>query len=131
MYNPSKVHSRGVSRLSTIIMFPVRQLSLDTIVLGQEVGPFPIHDAAIRFLLRMNIEFIKGHYIFVLQIIQRPLICLTVGRNVSAQRRISGQKFPGSLFPPFSCRNDQYGPRRYDHGIPDQRIRIIPGLRYT
>ena len=44
----------------------------------------------------MDIEFIEHHHRFFLRVVERPLLRLTVGRNVCAERRIASL---GKLYP--------------------------------
>ena len=55
----------------------------DHIVFGQEIGSVPINDLNLRLLCRMDIEFIEDHHLLILPVVQRPLMRLAVGGNVS------------------------------------------------
>ena len=66
---------------------------LKHVILEQEVGPVPINNLHVGFLGWMDIEFIEHHHRFFLRVVERPLLRLTVGRNVCAERRIASLLF--------------------------------------
>ena len=54
----------------------------NAIILCQEIGPVPIKELFLRFLFRMDIEFIEDHHLPVPCIINRPLMRLAVRGDV-------------------------------------------------
>ena len=75
-------------------MVPFVSLSLfdlsKRIILGQEVGALPIHNMFLGFLCRMDVELVQNHHPLVLQVVERPLLGLAIGRDFGSERRIAG-----------------------------------------
>ena len=81
------------------LSFPWSELESITIVLGQEVGVLPIHNLYIGFLCRMDVELIEYHHLLLALVVERPLLGLTIRREVGAERRVAGL---GELHPQFA-----------------------------
>ena len=60
------------------------------IIFGQEIGSLPIHYLYFGFLCRMDVELVEYHHPLVVQVVEGPLLCLTIGREVRAERRVAG-----------------------------------------
>ena len=71
----------------------------DAIILGEEIGAVPVEDLPLRFLLRMDVELVEDHQLLVFQVVKRPILGLTIGGLVGAERRVA--RF-GELYPHFA-----------------------------
>ena len=75
---------------------PMIYLPVYAIILGEEIGTLPIEDLSLGFFFRMDVELVEDHQLLVLQVVERPLLGLAIGRLIGAERRVAGL---GKLYP--------------------------------
>ena len=68
--------------------YPVRGLS-KPIIPGQSIDSVPINDSNLGFFFRMYVELIKNHHLLLLRVVERPLMRLSVRRDIRGKRRIT------------------------------------------
>jgi len=68
----------------------IRKYCSGTVVFGQEIGPVPIDDLPLGFLLGVDIELIEDHDLPVRRVVLRPLVRPAVGGLSRREGRIAG-----------------------------------------